>query len=346
MLKQWGLLVLVTLICVCAVFMSGGQEATAESIVLINTGGDWGKCQRTTFADTFEEKTGIQVIDGPFLDDGQIRAAVEIGVYDADVVYPSPSLVLDGLGSQFLEPIDYSLVPKDELLPGTYTTYGVALDLFAWAFGYRTDTGAAPTKWGDFFDTENFPGKRGLVSWDMTTVLIGALLADGVAPEALIPLDMERALAKLDTIKDDIVWFDTGSAGQNLLVTGEVRFIQLYANRITSSRDNGEPVDIIWDGQIIQADYLGIPKGSPNVETAQKLIAHMTSREINGKFSFCQPGAPSNTEAEINPDIADDLPTNHLDERHVISSEPEIAGYVEQHLNGLTDRFNNWKARK
>ena len=32
-------------------------------------------------------------------------------------------------------------------------------------------------------------------------------MADGVAPADLYPLDIPRALAKLDTIKDEIVWW-------------------------------------------------------------------------------------------------------------------------------------------
>jgi putative spermidine/putrescine transport system substrate-binding protein len=315
----------------------------AESIVFVNPGGDWGDCMRKSFSDTFTEKYGVKVIDAPFMDDGQIRAAVESGVYDADVVWPTPSFALDALGSQYLEPIDFSIVPKDELIEGTYTNYAVAVDLFAWAFGYRTDVTPAPTKWSDFFDTTTFPGKRGLVSWDYSTVLIGALLADGVAPDQLVPLDIERAFKKLDTIKEDIVWFDTGSAGQDLLVSGEVRFVQLYANRITTSRGNGDPVDIIWDGQIIQSDYVGIPKGSPNVATAMQYIAHMVSKEINGQFSFCQPAAPSNAQTTVNTEIAADLPTSHLDVLHVISSSPEIASYFEEHIDEITDAFNNWK---
>ncbi|WP_161626830.1 extracellular solute-binding protein [Desulfospira joergensenii] len=331
---------------ICLVLPGSAMAGSTQSLVLINTGGDWGKCQRVTFADTFEKKTGIKIIDGPFLDDGQIKAAVETSVYDVDVVFPTPSLALEASGKKYLEPIDFSRVNKEELLPGTYTKYAVALDLFAWAFGFRTDAKAVPTQWADFFDAKKFPGKRGLVSWDFATVMIGALIADGVSPDKLVPLDIDRALAKLDTIKKDIVWFGTGSDGQNLLNTGEVSYIQLYANRITTSRDKGEPVDIIWDGQIIQADYLGIPKGSPNVTAAQQLIAHMTSKEINGKFSFCQPGAPSNTKSEVNPAMAKDLPTSHLDKLHVISSSPEIAGYIEQHLEEITNRFNNWKAEK
>ena len=323
---------------------TGVSPDQAKSIVFVNPGGDWGDCMRKAFSDTFTEKYGVKVIDAPFMDDGQIKAAVESGVYDADVVWPTPGFALDTLGSKYLEPIDFSLVPKDELIPGTFTNYAVAVDLFAWAFGYRTDQGPAPTKWSDFFDNTNFPGKRGLVSWDYATVLIGALLADGVPPDQLVPLDLERAFKKLDTIKKDIVWFDTGSAGQDLLVTGEVRFIQLYANRITTSRSNGDPVDILWDGQIIQSDYVGIPKGSPNVATAMQYIAHMTSKEINGKFSFCQPAAPSNAQTTVNPDVANDLPTSHLDMLNVISSNPEISGYVEQNMDAITNAFNNWKA--
>jgi len=342
MLKQW----LTAAALMGIVAWSPIAAVSADSVVLTNTGGDWGKCQRTTFADTFEKKTGIKVIDGPFLDEGQMRAAVETGVYDVDVVFPPPNMVLDDQGAQYLEPIDYSLVNKDELLAGTYTKYGVALDLFSWAFGYRTDAGAVPKTWQDFYNVKDFPGKRGLVSWDVSTVLIGALLADGVAPDKLIPIDVDRALAKLDTIKDNIVWFGTGSDGQNLLVTGEVAYIQLYANRITSSRDKGEPVNVVWDGQIIQADYLGIPKGSPNAAIAQKLIAHMTSSAVNGQFSFCQPGAPANMKSAINPKVADDLPTNHLDVLHVVSSSPEIAGYFEKNMAKITDTFNTWKAGK
>jgi len=214
----------------------------AESIVFTNTGGDWGTCMASAFEETFTKNYGVKLIEGPSVDDGMLRAMVDTGTYTQDVVFPSVGFVVDPLGEKYLEPIDYSQILQSELLAGTYTKYAVALDLFSYAFGYRTDKGVTPTKWEDFFDTIKFPGKRGLSSWDYTTVIIGALLADGVAPDKLLPLDYERAFKKLDTIKKDIVWYDTGSAGQDLLATGEVSYIQLYANRITSSRDNGAPL--------------------------------------------------------------------------------------------------------
>lgn len=314
-----------------------------SSIVLINTGGDWGACQRKTFADTFTAKTGVKVVDGRLMDDGQIKAAIEAKTYDADVVFPSANLVLPASGAKYLEPIDYSAIDKTQLAPGTYTDYGVAIDLFSWAFGYRSDQ-AAPTKLEDFFDTTKYPGKRALVSWDIPTVLEMALMADGVKPADLVPLDVNRALKKLATIKKDIVWFDTGSVGQDLLTSGEVRFAYVYANRITSSRDKGDKVDILWDGQNVQADYVGIPKGGPNVATAQALIAHMVSKDVNGQFSFCQPAGASNTASAVNPANQVELPSSHMSGRFVVGTDPVIAAYVEQHLDEINNAFNTWKA--
>lgn len=314
----------------------------ASSIVLINTGGDWGACQRKTFADPFAAKTGVKVIDGPLMDDGKIKAVVETSTYDADVVFPSANLVLPDSGAKYLEPIDYSTIDKTQFAPATYTDYGVAIDLFSWAVGYRTDK-AAPTKLEDFFDTTNFPGKRGLVSWDIPTVLFMALLADGVQPANLVPLDVNRAIKKLDSIKRDIVWFDTGSAGQDLLKSGEVRMAYVYANRITSLRDQGSKVDILWDGQNVQADYVGIPKGDPNAATAQALISFMVSKDVNGKFSYCQPAGAANTASAVNPANQKDLPSSNLEGRYVVGTDPQVATWVEKNNDSMTNAFNTWK---
>jgi putative spermidine/putrescine transport system substrate-binding protein len=38
-----------------------------------------------------------------------------------------------------------------------------------------------------------------------------ALLADGVAPDKLYPLDLDRAFKKLDTIKKNTIWWATNA---------------------------------------------------------------------------------------------------------------------------------------
>ena len=53
-----------------------------------------------------------------------------------------------------------------------------------------------------------------------------ALMADGVAPKDLYPLDLDRAFRKLDEIKDHIaVWWTGGAQSTQLLESGEVDMI-------------------------------------------------------------------------------------------------------------------------
>ncbi len=348
-----GLVALVT-VAVTAVACGGGgsgsspgQGTTTTSIVVVNTGGDWGACQRKSFFDPFTAKTGIKVIDGPFLTDGQIKAMAQSKQYNVDVVYPSANLAIAAAGKDVLEPIDYKTVNKSELATGTYTTYGTSIDIYAWALGYRTDKfgGQTPKTWADFFDTKRFPGKRALPGDnDVPAVLYAALLADGVAPDKLLPLDVNRALKKLSTIKSSIVWYATGSQGQDLLKSGEVTIGQEYANRVTSLRDGGSPVDISWDGQIVAGDLMGVPKGDPNAKAAMQFIGFVTSKDVNGTFSYCAAGAPSNVKSTPNPKIANDLPTTHLSQTHVVETSEDLSTYVAAHLDEITTAFSNWRS--
>jgi putative spermidine/putrescine transport system substrate-binding protein len=344
-------LVVVLIAVVTAVACGGGgssgppQGSGTQSLVVVNTGGDWGACQRKSFMDPFTAKTGIKVIDGAFLTDGQIKAMVLSKQYTEDVVYPSASLAIPSAGKSVLEPIDYGVVNKNDLAAGTYTTYGTSIDIYAWALGYRTDKfgGQKPQSWADFFDTQRFPGKRAMPGDnDVPAVLYAALLADGVTPDHILPLDVQRALNKLNTIKKNIVWYATGSQGQDLLNSGEVTMGEEYANRVTSLKDAGKPVDI--SGQIVAGDLLGVPKGDPNAKAAMQLIAFITSKDVNGTFSYCAAGAPSNVKSSPNPKIADELPTTHLDEPHVVETSEALSEYVASHLDSIQTAFNNWRA--
>jgi putative spermidine/putrescine transport system substrate-binding protein len=318
------------------------------SVVVTWSAGDWGNCQQSSFYDTFTASTGTQVLHGPQLDDGQIRAEVDASTYNVDVVYPSASLALNDAGSKYLTKIDYSMVPKSELTPGTYTDYAVGMDLYAWALGYRTDKfgGAKPASWADFFDLAKFPGKRAVNSFDVAALLYIALEADGVSPDQVTQIDMTRALNKLGTIKSSIVWFETGSQGQDLLTSGEVSMAEIYANRIISSKSQGKPVDISWAGQVVAVDYIGIPKGDKNSATAMKLIAWVTRKDINGKAATCGAGlGPTNKASTVDPKVAADLPSSHFDQPYVVESSEANASYVLAHNSQIMDAFNNWKSQ-
>lgn len=327
---------------------SNGTSSTSAgppaSLVVVNPGGDWGDCQTKKFFDTYTAKTNIKIIAGQNQTVGQIQAEVKAKQYTADLTYPGTVLPFGADAEANLEKIDYSKIDKTQLVPGTFNDYAVSIDVFSWVIGYRTDKfkGAVPAGWADFFDTTKFPGKRALPSdLDNFGVLYAALMADGVAPDKILPLDVPRALAKLDTIKSDIVWYTSGSQGQELLASGEVTMGMEFANRVTGMKNAATQ----WNGQIVAGDFMGIPKGDPNKAAAMDLLAHITSPEVNGTFTQCAAGAPSNTKSVVDPAVASNLPTSHLNVTYMSENETKLATYAAAHFDEVTSQFTEWRGK-
>ena len=83
----------------------------------------------------------------------------------------------------------------------------------------------------DFFDVEKFPGKRSLYKWG-AGMWEAALLADGVAPDKLYPLDLERAHDKIAAFKDNIVsYWGGGAESQSVLMNGEASMAMIWSTR-------------------------------------------------------------------------------------------------------------------
>jgi len=315
---------------------------------MVNSGGEFGKCIADTLWSPFTKATGIEVKPSGLLNDGQIQASVKSKNYGADVVYPSPALAADKTGASYLEPIDFSKIDKSELVPGSFTKYAVSQDLYSWVLGYRTDKfdGKTPQSWADFFDTTMFPGKRALPGdVDPFAVVLGALMGDGVKPDDIVPIDVDRAIKRLDTIKPDIIWYQNGTQGQQLLESGEVTMGMEFNNRVDAIKAAGGPVETQWNQQLLVGDLIAVPKGNPNKAAAMDLIASITSAEVNSKQLKCAALAPSNTKASVDAKNAKLLPTSHLDGEYLVETSPEIQNYLTDHKDEITSAFNDWRSK-
>jgi hypothetical protein len=89
-----------------------------------------------------------------------------------------------------------------------------------------------------------------------------ALLADGVPFDKLYPLDVDRALRKLDPIKKNAVWWTTNSQSQQLMIDGECVLGILNNGRIYDAVQKGAKIGIEWAQNLQSVDYLVVPKGS------------------------------------------------------------------------------------
>jgi len=142
--------------------------------------------------------------------------------------------------------------------------------VYSTTFGYRTDVaewgGREPTNICDVFDLENFPGKRSLEKRPINNVE-WALLCDGVAPEDVYdvlstPEGVDQALAKLATIRDNVVWWSAGAETPQRLADGEVVLGSTYNGRLFALiEEQKQPVKMLWDWQVFDLDGYIVPAG-------------------------------------------------------------------------------------
>ena len=142
--------------------------------------------------------------------------------------------------------------------------------VYSTTFGYRTDMvgDTPPTKICDVFDLEAYPGKRALEKRPINN-MEWALLCDGVPKDEVYdvlatPEGQEKALAKLDTIKDSVIWWSAGADTPQLLADGEVVMGSTYNWRLFSViEEQKQPVAMLWDAQVFDLDGWIIPAGLP-----------------------------------------------------------------------------------
>lgn len=304
---------------------AGGGAADGEgsnSVTVVSYGGPYQEAQSEAFFQPFTAESGIEVVEDSPTDYAQLRSMVESERPTWDLV-----LVANDFGTtndaDYLEEIDYDLIDADALIEGAAQQYRVAADIEASVVAYRTDAfEGQPSSWEDLFDTEKFPGKRMFNKLVSGGVIEAALLADGVAPEDLFPLDVDRALAKLDTIKDDIVWWETSAQSQQLLASGEASIGLAWVGRAVDAAKEA-PVGINWDAWLQVDAFWVIPKGAPNAENAQNLLASLLQEEPQLRFAELSDYGPVNIAAAENPATMENenRPTNHLDTQIQIDDE-------------------------
>jgi putative spermidine/putrescine transport system substrate-binding protein len=276
----------------------------SSSVVVYDGGGSMGAAQRKAFSEPFEAETGIKVIHQPGVNAGVQRAAILAGAPKHDVTNISGGALgafdQDGL----LLPLDYSLwSEKDrsgfDVVAASRTFAPAMIYSMLIAYDEKRHAAQAPQSWADIWDVRTFPGKRTLAAGtnaaDGATYEI-ALLADGVLPESLYPIDWPRALKSLDRLRADVVKFwGTGAESVQLQVDKQASLGSAWNGRIDGANDQGASIGKSWNQGILQWSAWAIPKGTANVENAQKYVAFMSRPEPQARFSELITYGPTNS---------------------------------------------------
>lgn len=323
-----------------------GYEAgdTEGQVVVADGGGTYHDSLIVSTYDPFEEITGIDLTFTNYdYSIGAIQAQVT-GAQEWDVVSLG-NPVSEELQAELFMPLDYSIIQADGVPEAARETYRVLYVYFTHVLAYRTDAyDAAPESAAALFDLENFPGPRAANNYPVGTLEF-VLLADGVAAEDLYPLDVERALAKLEELNEQepIVWYDSG-AEQVELLTNELATMAIAWNgRILGAAAEDVPVDYIVDGAVNQSTSWVVLKTATNPRAAMEFINFALTPEVNAADSLSFLGnSPANEESYgfIDDELAGRLPTNP-------SLADRIGGYVDdaywaENFDDVYARWQDW----
>jgi putative spermidine/putrescine transport system substrate-binding protein len=261
--------------------------SAAKKVVVASGSGTYLTAQTEGYFKPFTRETGIEVELHSIMSLAEKRAMVESKNVTVDVFGNeySDAVVMGKNG--WLETIDYSGFRSEDLdaIPAVdRTPYGLAINYWAEVMSYRTDVfpeGKRPTNWTEFWDVKRFAGPRCLGDPSYGYAIEFALLADGVAPEKLYPLDIERALKSMSRIRQDVTawWGKAAAQPAQMMNDKEVVACSVSNGRIVEIIDAGAPVAIEWNQGAIHKSAYHVPKGSPNKENAFKLLAYVARPE-------------------------------------------------------------------
>lgn len=343
---------------VTALLVASVSQAQSQTMTVVSFGGAYGAAQERHMIRPFMEQTGHRILFEDYSGGiAEIKAQVESNniqwdVVDIEVIDLERACaegLLEVIPRDILPPGDDGTPALDDFMPDALANEcGVGVIFWTTLYAINTQTIGPnrPSTIADLFDTTQFPGKRAFRKRPQVN-LEWALLADGV-PRAevyeLLATDagQARAFAKLDTIKNDIVWFDSWSQAPQLLNDGGATMVQSANGRFYAAIvDEGRPFEMIWDGHVYDLDVLSIVRGTTKKDLALEFIAFATGTvPLTGMQEVAYGPTRQSSANRVDPAVLPLLPSSHIDVG-IKADGIFWADYGES----LGEKFNEWLLR-
>lgn len=351
---------------VCCSSLTAVEE---QKLLMVNYGGSFSKACVDAYYDDFTRDTGIEIEVEDYTGDlAQLVAQVESDTVYWDVIQMDLTEATRACDEGLIIPLeDLELPAAPDGTPADEDFSDAADDLrsecgisnlfFSTMVAFNTESFSEkqPSKIADFFDLTTYPGRRALRRRAEVNLEI-ALMADGVPPDQVYEVLSERsgwqrAFAKLDTIKSQIVWWETGAQPPQMLADQEVSMAIAWNGRIFNAQVlEKQPFKIMWDGQVFSHSQLTIASGAPHPENAKRFVQYSMRAESLGGIASRIAYTPTRLSALQF--ITDHIPTGEPMMHHM----PTIPEHLENALefdslwwvdNGdeIVEYFSSWLAR-
>ena len=343
------------------------RQLEAQSVTAVSWGGSYGRAVHMGVNLPFTQETDVRVVVEDYNGGlAQIRAQVEAGNIHWDVVDLEIADLVRGCDEGLFELVDIADLPPgpdgvpavDDFAAVAHSECGVGQLFWSTVYAYNTQTlksDEQPATMADFFDLDRFPGRRGMRRVPQVNLEF-ALIADGVPTDEVYatlgtPEGLDRAFAKLSSIKDQVVWWEAGAQPPQMLADGEVVMSTAYNGRIFNAQVlEGQPFKIVWDGQMLDIGVLGIVAGTPRLDEARRYLAFATTAEsqarIGNRISY-SPARKSGAalvgkHVLTGLDMTPHMPATPENTKHSLSFDWR---WWADHQDDLNERFSAWLAR-
>jgi putative spermidine/putrescine transport system substrate-binding protein len=362
-----------TLLASTALVFAAGlshAENMVDEMTIVSWGGAYSKSQLKAYHEPYSEMTGVKIINDESSAEAvaKLRAMNEAGNVTWDVVdvVAADAIRLCDEGLAMEIDADEQLAPAPDGTPASEDFGDLLVSdcfipqiVYSTTFGYRTDLvgDTPPTSVCAVFDLDAYPGKRSLEKRAINN-MEWALLCDGVAKDDVYDVlateeGQEQALAKLDTIKDQVVWWSAGADTPQLLADGEVIMGSTYNGRLFSViEEQKQPVAMLWDAQIFDLDGWIIPTGLSPEREARALdyirFATDTQRLADqAKYISYGPARASSAplvgkHADLGIDMAPHMPTDPNNAKNTFLYNYE---FWADYRDDIEAKFQAWLAK-
>lgn len=266
-------------------------------------------------AQPFAAATGC-TIEPLVTDYHQIATSVAEGEPYADVAVVDPLWAIAAGAEGLLLRIDRLSFRNPDIDLFDTDRWSVPAYAYAMVNAYRQGVispfSVPPEDWTAWWNAEEFPGPRTLMKGAVGTFEF-ALMADGVAPDDLYPLDYPRAIESLKRISGSIVnrWWETTYQPVEWLSSNSAVYASAWSHRLWLASRQDAPIAWNWDQGLLTADRWVVPDGILMPDLAFDFIQYATQPAVQAALARTAGLGPvtSASFAAIGHDLAQTLPT-------------------------------------
>lgn len=308
------------LACTAAVAACSSSSSKSEDkLVAANYGGSTGEALKKTLEAAFSKDAGVTIeqaaVGQGFTAKLQAQAdAHNVAWSVIEGLSGSDAARLDSMGLLEHLPSELETKLKAVSLPGTVTSYGVALGDTGYVIACGKSVKACPTNPAQFWDAKQFPGRRAVPD-SPPALLASALIADGVPATQVYPIDVDRALKSMERLRPNVnVWTASGDQQMQVMRDGQVDMSIMWNGRAKALIDQGTDLHLEWGGSLVNPNFMVVVKGGPNTKKAmQYLEYYATHAQVQADLAAALAYGMSHkdTIGLMDPKAADLLPAAH-----------------------------------